>query len=37
MVRRTEEMPMMSEIFVNYGFNKVQWIENLRFLGMCLL
>lgn len=33
MVRRTKELPLLSEIFVNYGFNKVQWIENLRYLG----
>ena len=35
MVRRTEQMPLLNEIFINYGFNKVEWIENLRYLGIC--
>lgn len=33
MVRRTEQLPLFDERFINYGFNKVQWIENLRYLG----
>ena len=33
MVRRTEHLPLFDERFINYGFNKVQWIENLRYLG----
>ena len=33
MVRRTEALPMLNENFINYGFNKVEWIENLRYLG----
>ena len=33
MVRRTETLPMLNENFINYGFNKVEWIENLRYLG----
>ena len=33
MVRRTEILPLFDERFINYGFNKVQWIENLRYLG----
>ena len=37
MVRRTEQMPLLNEIFINYGFNKVEWIENLRYLGMILV
>ena len=36
MVRRTEQMPLLNEVFINYGFNKVQWIENLRYLGRIL-
>lgn len=26
-------MPMFNEIFYNYGRNKVEWIEHLRYLG----
>lgn len=37
MVRRTEQMPFLNEIFINYGFNKVEWIENLRYLGTILV
>lgn len=33
MVRRTKELPLLEEVFINYGFNKVQWVENLRYLG----
>ena len=33
MVRRTEQLPLFDERFINYGLNKVQWIENLRYLG----
>ena len=33
MVRRTEHLPLFDERFINYGFNKVQWIEHLRYLG----
>lgn len=33
MVRRTDVLPLFDERFINYGFNKVQWIENLRYLG----
>lgn len=33
MVHRTESLPLFDERFINYGFNKVQWIENLRYFG----
>ena len=33
MVRRSEKLPLFDERFINYGFNKVQWIEHLRYLG----
>ncbi|KAK8806284.1 hypothetical protein WA171_007368 [Blastocystis sp. BT1] len=33
MVRRSETLPLFDERFINYGFNKVQWIEYLRYLG----
>ena len=33
MMGRTEQLPLFDERFINYGFNKVQWIENLRYLG----
>ena len=33
MVKKTAFLPSFDESFLNYGFNKVQWIENLRYLG----
>lgn len=33
MVRKTDSLPRFSERFVNYGYNKVQWLEHLRFVG----
>ena len=33
MVKRWEGLPLFDERFINYGFNKVQWIEHLRYLG----
>ena len=33
MVRKTPSLPLFDERFINYGFNKVQWIENIRYLG----
>lgn len=33
MVRKTPDLPLFDERFINYGFNKVEWIENLRYLG----
>lgn len=32
-VRKTPEMPRFDERFANYAFNKVQWIEHLRYRG----
>ena len=26
-------MPLFDESFLNYGYNKQQWIENLRYIG----
>lgn len=33
MLRRSSSIPLFDETFVNYGFNKVQWIEHLRYRG----
>ncbi|OAO15374.1 glycosyltransferase-like protein LARGE2-like protein [Blastocystis sp. ATCC 50177/Nand II] len=33
MVRRSEHLPPFDERFINYGFNKVEWVETLRYLG----
>ena len=33
MIKRSERIPLFNELFINYGFNKVQWIENLRYMG----
>ena len=33
MVRKVPGMPRFDERFVNYGYNKVQWLEHLRFVG----
>lgn len=33
MVKKTSFLPPFDESFFNYGFNKVQWIENLRYNG----
>lgn len=32
MVKKSK-VPLFDERFINYGYNKVQWIENLRYLG----
>lgn len=34
MVRRTEQLPLFDERFINYGFNKVQWIEESEVSGI---
>ena len=33
MVRRFEKLPFFDERFINYGHNKIQWIEHLRYSG----
>lgn len=33
MVRRSSHLPLFDERFINYGYNKVQWIEHLRWIG----
>ena len=33
MARRSTHLPLFDERFINYGYNKVQWIEHLRWLG----
>ena len=33
MVKKTESLPRFSERFVNYGYNKVQLIEHLKYKG----
>ena len=33
MVKRSPYLPLFNEDFYNYGFNKVQWIEHLRYSG----
>ena len=32
-MKRSSSLPYFDERFINYGFNKVQWIENMRYLG----
>ena len=32
-VRKTPEMPRFDERFAHYAYNKVQWIEHLRYRG----
>ena len=33
MVKYTRSLPLFHEGFVNYGYNKVQYFENLRQMG----
>ncbi|KNB45754.1 hypothetical protein JH06_1358 [Blastocystis sp. subtype 4] len=33
MVKKTDSLPRFDERFINYGYNKVQWLEHLRFVG----
>ena len=33
MVRKVLAMPRFDERFVNYGYNKVQWVAHLRYAG----
>ena len=32
-VRKSEHMPLFDERFINYGYNKQQWVEHLRYVG----
>ena len=34
MVRRSAFLPLFDDRFINYGYNKVQWVETLRWLTM---
>ena len=33
MIKKTNEMPLFDERFINYGYNKIEWIETLRYTG----
>ena len=33
MIKKTSEMPLFDERFINFGFNKIEWIETLRYTG----
>ena len=33
MLHSSSSLQLFDETFVNYGFNKVQWIESLRYSG----
>lgn len=33
MVKRSARLPRFDERFVNYGYNKVEWLEHLRWSG----
>ena len=33
MVKRWKGLPLFDSRFINYGYNKNQWIEHLRYLG----
>ena len=33
MIKKTNEMPLFDERFINFGFNKIEWIETLRYTG----
>ena len=32
-VRTSTFLPYFDERFINYGYNKVQWVTNLRYIG----
>lgn len=32
-VPKTEELPYFDEEFKNYGYNKVEWVADLRYAG----
>ena len=33
MVKRSSHLPLFDERFVNYGKDKISWIETLRYMG----
>ena len=33
LLRYDAETPLFDERFANYGYNKVQWLEHLRYVG----
>lgn len=33
LVQKMDSLPLYDERFVGYGWNKVQWIEHLRYIG----
>lgn len=33
MVRKWSGLPQFDERFINYGYNKIQWFEHLRYAG----
>ncbi len=33
MIKKTNEMPLFDERFINFGYNKIEWIETLRYTG----
>lgn len=35
LVRRTEDTPLYHPFYINYGFNKVIFVENLRYECLC--
>ena len=32
-LRKSAKLPAFDERLVNYGYNKVQWLEHLRYVG----
>ena len=33
MLHYSPSLPLFGEQFVDYGYNKVQWLEHLRYMG----
>ena len=31
--RKSDHLPLFDERFINYGYNKQQWVEHLRYIG----
>ena len=32
-IPKNEHLPLFSELFYNYGKDKIQWVENVRYVG----